>query len=291
MGVERDVDPRAREMYARALEVSSSLLSSLLGTAEKERQETEQQRYNKCLKALNQVRSFVEDERQLRELEQIKHSLPLTVASLEDVDRTVKGLTALKQKCPYCRELYLRLANSYLLQGDEKNASDVLSCVMPNLKSSLSTVSTPKSYPFWIAAWDAERLDLFNNDVSEVDVEFVAAWMRLFVMERNPSMVVALWSQCLKEPRFRDWKASDRLLQPFSFLSTWVVGFPPRWDVDRFHLLEDPLRVPRIHELLERHSAMHRRDHSFPLSLRRLELARVAQPESALFLLSEQRLV
>ena len=103
-------------MYTKALEVSSLLLD----TTEKEKQETERQRYNKCLKCLNQVRSIVSDEQQLRELEQIKHSLPLSITSPEEARRSVQELTALKQKCPYCRELYLELANGYLLQGDEK---------------------------------------------------------------------------------------------------------------------------------------------------------------------------
>ena len=214
-------------MYTKAFEVSSLLLD----TTEKEKQETERQRYNKCLKCLNQVRSIVSDEQQLRELEQIKHSLPLSITSPEEARRSVQELTALKQKCPYCRELYLELANGYLLQGDEKRALEVLSSVMPNLQSALSS-STPNAYPFWIASWDAEKLDLFSNDVSEVDVEFIAAWTRLFVMQKTPSMAVALWNLCLKEPRFRDWKTSDRLLQPFSFLSTWVVRLSCRWDVE-----------------------------------------------------------
>ena len=262
-------------MYTKALEVSSLLLD----TTEKEKQETERQRYNKCLKCLNQVRSIVSDEQQLRELEQIKHSLPLSITSPEEARRSVQELTALKQKCPYCRELYLELANGYLLQGDEKRALEVLSSVMPNLQSALSSStphsasstltnpaspsilnpaspstpnaaspstpnaaspstpnaaspSTPNAYPFWIASWDADKLDLFNNDVSQVDVEFIAAWTRLFVMQKTPSMAVALWNLCLKEPRFRDWKTSDRLLQPFSFLSTWVVRLSCRWDVE-----------------------------------------------------------
>lgn len=227
VGVKRVVYNRAREMYTKALEVSSLLLD----TTEKEKQETERQRYNKCLKCLNQVRSIVSDEQQLRELEQIKHSLPLSITSPEEARRSVQELTALKQKCPYCRELYLELANGYLLQGDEKRALEVLSSVMPNLQSALSS-STPNAYPFWIASWDAEKLDLFSNDVSEVDVEFIAAWTRLFVMQKTPSMAVALWNLCLKEPRFRDWKTSDRLLQPFSFLSTWVVRLSCRWDVE-----------------------------------------------------------
>ena len=243
VGVKRVVYNRAREMYTKALEVSSLLLD----TTEKEKQETERQRYNKCLKCLNQVRSIVSDEQQLRELEQIKHSLPLSITSPEEARRSVQELTALKQKCPYCRELYLELANGYLLQGDEKRALEVLSSVMPNLHSALSSStphsasstltnpappSTPNAYPFWIASWDADKLDLFNNDVSEVDVEFIAAWTRLFVMQKTPSMAVALWNLCLKEPRFRDWKTSDRLLQPFSFLSTWVVRLSCRWDVE-----------------------------------------------------------
>lgn len=245
-------------MYTKALEISSSLL----GTTEKEKQETERQRYNKCLKCLNQVRSIVSDEQQLRELEQIKRSLPLSITSPEEARRSVQELTTLKQKCPYCRELYLELANGYLLQGDEKRALEVLSSVMPNLQSALSSSiphsasstltnpasssilnpssstpnaaspSTPNAYPFWIASWDADKLDLFNNDVSQVDVEFIAAWTRLFVMQKTPSMAVALWNLCLKEPRFRDWKTSDRLLQPFSFLSTWVVRLSCRWDVE-----------------------------------------------------------
>lgn len=243
VGVKRVVYNRAREMYTKALEVSSLLLD----TTEKEKQETERQRYNKCLKCLNQVRSIVSDEQQLRELEQIKHSLPLSITSPEEARRSVQELTALKQKCPYCRELYLELANGYLLQGDEKRALEVLSSVMPNLQSALSSStphsasstltnpappSTPNAYPFWIASWDADKLDLFNNDVSQVDVEFIAAWTRLFVMQKTPSMAVALWNLCLKEPRFRDWKTSDRLLQPFSFLSTWVVRLSCRWDVE-----------------------------------------------------------
>ena len=110
VGVKRVVYNRAREMYTKALEVSSLLLD----TTEKEKQETERQRYNKCLKCLNQVCSIVSDEQQLRELEQIKHSLPLSITSPEEARRSVQELTALKQKCPYCRELYLELANGYL---------------------------------------------------------------------------------------------------------------------------------------------------------------------------------
>lgn len=296
-------------MYTKALEISSSLL----GTTEKEKQETERQRYNKCLKCLNQVRSIVSDEQQLRELEQIKRSLPLSITSPEEARRSVHELIALKQKCPYCRELYLQLANGYLLQGDEKRALEVLSSVMPNLQSALASStphsassssilnpvspsilnpaspSTPNAYPFWIASWDAEKLDLFNNDVSEVDVEFVAAWTRLFVMQKTPSMAVALWNLCLKEPRFRDWKTSDRLLQPFSFLSTWVVRLSCRWDVERLQLREVALRLSRIRELPSFHSTVYRRNHSFLLSLRRLERTHHVQSEASLFRLSEQR--
>lgn len=89
VGVKRVVYNRAREMYTKALEISSSLLD----TTEKEKQETERQRYNKCLKCLNQVRSIVSDEQQLRELEQIKHSLPLSITSPEEARRSVQELT------------------------------------------------------------------------------------------------------------------------------------------------------------------------------------------------------
>ena len=302
-------------MYTKALEVSSLLLD----TTEKEKQETERQRYNKCLKCLNQVRSIVSDEQQLRELEQIKHSLPLSITSPEEAHRSVQELTALKQKCPYCRELYLELANGYLLQGDEKRALEVLSSVMPNLQSALSSStphsasstltnpasssilnpaspstpnpappSTPNAYPFWIASWDADKLDLFNNDVSQVDVEFIAAWTRLFVMQKTPSMAVALWNLCLKEPRFRDWKTSDRLLQPFSFLSTWVVRLSCRWDVERLQLRKVALRLSRICEFPSFHSAVHRRHYTFLLSFRRLECTHHVQSEASLLRLFEQ---
>ena len=150
-------------------------------------------------------------------------SLPATPTSIQEVQTIIRTPLSIKDHCTNWRDLYLRLIHSYLLIHDLNSASIVLSRVMPNLLSALTHSSSSSNYPFMIAAWDAEKLDLFNNDVSAVDVQLIALWQQLFVMQCLPERAVALWELCLKEPRFRDWRTADELVKPFEFLSSWIV--------------------------------------------------------------------
>lgn len=150
------------------------------------------------------------------------NALPSTPTSIQDVQTTIRVLLSIKDHCTNWRDLYLRLIRSYLLINDINSASIVLSRVMPNILPAI-TQQTHTGYPFTIVAWDAEKLDLFNNDVSAVDIQLIALWQRLFVMQCLPKRAVALWELCLKEPRFRDWREADLLIKPFVFLSSWVV--------------------------------------------------------------------
>lgn len=150
-------------------------------------------------------------------------TLPSVPSSIQEAQTIIRTLLSIKDRCTNWRDLYLRLIGSYLDIHDLNSASIVLSRVMPNLLPTLTQSSSSDKYPFAIAAWDAEKLDLFNNDVSAVDVQLIALWQRLFVKQCLPQRAVSLWELCLKEPRFRDWRTADKLVKPFEFLSSWIV--------------------------------------------------------------------
>lgn len=91
------------------------------------------------------------------------------------------------------------MIHCYLLVGNTASARIALNRVTPNIDPFLS--STSSAYPFTIAAWDAEKLDLFSNDVSGVDVEVVGLWVQLLVMEGNVQGCLRLIHRCEEEPR------------------------------------------------------------------------------------------
>ena len=80
------------------------------------------------------------------------------------------------------------------------------------------------NFPFAIDGWDAEKLDLFNQDVSGVDVELVTAWVQLFIMKGETEKVEVLFKLLKSESRFRDYTSAKRLLSPFRFIEQWNVS-------------------------------------------------------------------
>lgn len=82
---------------------------------------------------------------------------------------------------------------------------------------------TPINYPFGIEGWDAEELDLFNQDVSGVDVEVIHLWYQFFIMKGDVEKVLLLRTMMKNEPRFRDYRTAQQLLSPFDFLENWNV--------------------------------------------------------------------
>ena len=195
----------ARVMYAKGLDLASTALK-------RGSNESEGQRYSECLTMLNEIRS----------IESMLKTIPSTFSTSLDVQKAIRVLLSVKEKCPNWREMYLKLAHNYLLLNDINSAEIVLSRVMPNLLPSF-TGST--SYPFAIAAWDAEKLDLFNSDVSAVDVDLIALWIQLFIMQKQLNKVDWLLEKCKQEPRFRDEKQAEILLSPFRNIRDLQVGF------------------------------------------------------------------
>ena len=143
------------------------------------------------------------------------------------------------------RDLYLRLIHSYLFQNDVHSAMIVLSKIMPNLlpiithlsssssaaaaaaasSSSTSTSTSSSSFPFAIRAWDAERLDLFNNDHAPVDFDLVRFWMIVFLKERNLEKSITFINLCASEPRLRSQEKAEAWIQSFYALSDYQVDF------------------------------------------------------------------
>ena len=95
-------------------------------------------------------------------------SIDSSFASSASVLKTIRTLLSIKDHCPNWRELYIQLVLCYLHVNDTTSARIVLNRVTPNIDPFLSSNSS--LYPFAVSAWDAEKLDLFNNDVSGVDV-------------------------------------------------------------------------------------------------------------------------
>ena len=126
------------------------------------------------------------------------------------------------------RDLYLRLIHSYLFQSDVHSASIVLSKIMPNLlptiTQSSSSSSSSSSYPFAIRAWDAERLDIFNNDHALVDFDLVRFWMIAFLKECDLEKSVEFFNLCISEPRFRNQEMAETWIQSFRVLSDYQVN-------------------------------------------------------------------
>ena len=136
------------------------------------------------------------------------------------------------------RDLYLRLIHSYLFQNDVHSASIVLSKIMPNLlptithlSSTSSSVSSPppssppaSSFPFAIRAWDAERLDIFNNDHAPVDFDLVRFWMIVFLKECSLEKSITFINLCASEPRFRSQEMAEAWIQSFRVLSDYQVN-------------------------------------------------------------------
>ena len=202
----------ARVMYAKGLDLASTALKR--GSSE-----SEGQRYSECLTMLNEIRN----------IESMLETIPSTFSSSKDVQKAIRVLLSVKEKCPKWREMYLKLAHYYLLLSDINSAEIVLSRVMPNLLPSF-TGST--DYPFSIAAWDAEKLDLFNSDVSAVDVDLIALWVQLFIMQKQLNKVDLLLEKCRQEPRFRDEKQAEILLSPFWNIRELQVGFQRSFKVE-----------------------------------------------------------
>lgn len=149
-------------------------------------------------------------------------SIDSSFTSSASVLKTIRTLLSIKDHCPNWRELYIQLVLCYLHMNDTASARIVLNRVTPNIDPFLSSNSS--LYPFAVSAWDAEKLDLFNNDVSGVDVELVSLWVKLLVMEGNVSHCTRLIHRCETEPRFRDVRRFTLLIQPFLFLDAWKVG-------------------------------------------------------------------
>ena len=134
------------------------------------------------------------------------------------------------------RDLYLRLIHSYLFQNDVHSASIILSKIMPNLLPTIthsSSSSSSSSFPFSIRAWDAEVLDIFNNDHAPVDFELVRFWMIVFLKERSLEKSIAFIDLCASEPRFRSQEMAEAWIQSFRALSDYQVGI-----IARFQSLE-----------------------------------------------------
>ena len=74
-------------------------------------------------------------------------------------------------------------------------------------------------YPFEVAAWDAEKLDIFGNDASAVDAELVERWIELFVLQNRIEFAHLLLQKCTLEPRFREAQRRAAGLAPF-----WGIG-------------------------------------------------------------------
>lgn len=195
----------ARQCFEKGLELSKH-------------QVEERARYEECERRLKEV----------KEVEEQMNCIQHNFASTNQVLKTIRALLALKDHCPNWRDLYVQLIHCYLLVGNTSSARIALNRVTPNIEPFLSSSSS--AYPFTIAAWDAERLDLFSNDVSGVDVEVVSLWVQLLVMEGNVQGCLRLIHRCEDEPRFRDVRKYCLLLQPYLFLERWQVGAVERPD-------------------------------------------------------------
>ena len=138
----------------------------------------------------------------------------------------------IKKTCYAWRSLYLQLLHCYLLLYDFNSTSILLSHITPSLLPSLtqyqSYISISLSfidslpftdYPFTIAAWDAAAIDIFNEDVSGVDIEVIAYWCYYFIMKQQLMECIQLLNMVQEEPRFKDHKTAQRFLVPLAFIN------------------------------------------------------------------------
>ena len=189
----------ARVMYSKGLELASRS-DSRTSTGH------EDPRYIECLSMLNQI----------QEVETALHSLPATLETPDDVRHAIRVYLAVQSKCSCWREMYLTLSRDYLLLNDLASAELLLSRITPQL---LPGFHDSTIYPFSIAAWDAEKLDIFGNDVSAVDEEIVQRWIELFVLQNRIQRADWLLQKCSVEPRFRETQRNSAGLAPF-----WGIG-------------------------------------------------------------------
>ena len=189
----------ARVMYSKGLELASRS-DSRASTGH------EDPRYIECLSMLNQI----------QEVETALHSLPATLETPDDVRHAIRVYLAVQSKCSCWREMYLTLSRDYLLLNDLASAELLLSRITPQL---LPGFHDSTIYPFSIAAWDAEKLDIFGNDVSAVDEEIVQRWIELFVLQNRIQRADWLLQKCSLEPRFRETQRNSAGLTPF-----WGIG-------------------------------------------------------------------
>ena len=189
----------ARIMYSKGLELASHSDSRTSGGHD-------DPRFIECLSMLNQI----------QEVEASLRSIPDTLQTPDDVRRSIRGYLAVQSKCSCWREMYLALSRDYLLLHDTASAELLLSRVSPQV---LPCFHDSTIYPFEVAAWDAEKLDIFGNDASAVDAELVERWIELFVLQSRIEFAHRLLQKCTLEPRFREAQRKAAGLAPF-----WGIG-------------------------------------------------------------------
>ena len=135
----------ARIMYLKGLELASYSDSHYSGGHD-------DPRFIECLAMLNQI----------QEVKTSLRSIPEFLRTPDDVRRSINGYLAVQSKCSCWREMYLALSRDYLLLHDTWSAELLLNRISPHM---LPCFHDSTIYPFEVAAWDVEKLDIFGRRI------------------------------------------------------------------------------------------------------------------------------